>query len=280
MIKNTLFSTVFILLGVLLFAAGNYAQAPDPPYPSKMANDGARHCLNPEVYLGSGVDAEEDCGADIDEDDGIQFTSALYPNNFATLRVRASVRGYLNAWVDFNGDGDWDDANEQIFKDTVLQPGFNPLSFRIPGNVTRKKTYARFRFSTVGGLSYKGDAVDGEVEDYALYFGNASAMEMGFAQKAQELPDDYYLMQNFPNPFNPTTSIHFMLKEAGITQLQIFNIKGEKIRTLVDGHLSAGQHTAIWDGKDEQGVTQPSGIYLYQLRVNGFEQTRRMELVK
>jgi len=76
--------------------------------------------------------------------------------------------GSLNAWIDFNDDGDWADANEQIFKDDSLVPGSNTLTFNVPSNAATGYTYARFRFDTKGGLSFDGSADDGEVEDYAI----------------------------------------------------------------------------------------------------------------
>jgi hypothetical protein len=74
----------------------------------------------------------------------------------------------LNAWVDFNGDGDWLDAGEQVMFDRPLVGGSNGLSFQVPAGAALGSTFARFRFSTLGGLGVTGDAPDGEVEDYAV----------------------------------------------------------------------------------------------------------------
>ena len=73
----------------------------------------------------------------------------------------------MNAWIDFNSDGDWADTGEQIFTDVALLAGVNSLSFAVPATPP-DVTYARFRLSTVGGLSFDGPAPDGEVEDYAF----------------------------------------------------------------------------------------------------------------
>jgi hypothetical protein len=81
-------------------------------------------------------------------------------------------------------------------------------------------------------------------------------------------PCDYELAQNFPNPFNPQTTIRFGLPETGSVGLKIFNIRGEEIRTLVDGQtMPEGFHEAVWDGKDKMGETVPGGIYIYKLAV-------------
>jgi len=155
----------------------DWGDAPDPTYPTLAASNGANHLLLPGgPFLGAAVDAEPDGqptanadGDDLagsDDEDGVVFTSALERWKVATLTVTASIPGVLNAWLDFNQDGDWLDAGEQIFIDLALVPGPNPLAFPVPGGATLGSTYARFRFSTIPGLAPDGAAPDGEVEDY------------------------------------------------------------------------------------------------------------------
>jgi FlgD Ig-like domain len=88
------------------------------------------------------------------------------------------------------------------------------------------------------------------------------------------------LSQNYPNPFNPTTTIAFSLKERGRVSLVIYNVAGERVRTLVDENVVAGAHTKMWDGRDEVGQPVSSGVYFYRLVAAGFEQTRKMVLLK
>jgi hypothetical protein len=94
-------------------------------------------------------------------------------------------------------------------------------------------------------------------------------------------PDDYGLKQNFPNPFNPDTKINFALVETGPVHLTIYNLKGEKIRTVFEGYVEADMvQSAYWDGKDENGKTVATGVYLYRLRTNSTSYTKRMLLMK
>lgn len=94
-------------------------------------------------------------------------------------------------------------------------------------------------------------------------------------------PDDYGLKQNFPNPFNPDTMINFALVEDSPVQLIIYNIKGEKIKTIFEGSVPADiVQTVYWNGKDESGKDVATGVYLYRLRTNKTEYTRRMLLMK
>jgi hypothetical protein len=161
----------------------DWGDAPDFPYPTKAANNGARHRIMPGFMLGSSIDPEPDgqpepmaLGDDNDifyppvndDEDGVVFTSPLISAQIATVNITASVNGLLNAWIDFNINGFWGDPGEQIFFDIILNPGLNTLSFPVPATATAGISFARFRFSSMPGLTFTGMAPDGEVEDYAV----------------------------------------------------------------------------------------------------------------
>lgn len=88
------------------------------------------------------------------------------------------------------------------------------------------------------------------------------------------------LGQNFPNPFNPNTRIAFSTATTGNVSLEIFNAKGQKVRCLHKGTLSAGNHTLNWDGRDDSGVLVSSGVYLYRMKTSGSIQTKKMLMLK
>lgn len=90
----------------------------------------------------------------------------------------------------------------------------------------------------------------------------------------------FQLLQNYPNPFNPQTRISFFLGKKSQVQLNIFNLQGKRIRTLVQQGLPAGLHQVTWDGKDAFGKSAATGIYFYQLQANGFILTRKMIFAK
>jgi hypothetical protein len=156
-------------------ATMDFGDAPDT-YCTLRSSDGARHTVVSGVYMGRLIDAESDgqpnasaTGDDstgVDDEDGVVLTGTMSPGELVTVDVTASVRGYLNAWVDFDHDGTFSAAGDQIFKDTVLTAGVNHLTFTVPAGAIVGDTFARFRFSTRGLLSWKGAADDGEVEDY------------------------------------------------------------------------------------------------------------------
>jgi hypothetical protein len=97
---------------------------------------------------------------------------------------------------------------------------------------------------------------------------------------AENAPLDFSITQNYPNPFNPSTTISFTLPSSGPISLAVYDITGRKVRELVNGPLSAGEHSAVWDGRDEQGNPVSSGIYLSRLTQGEKTVSRRMTLIK
>jgi len=94
------------------------------------------------------------------------------------------------------------------------------------------------------------------------------------------LPQSFSLSQNYPNPFNPTTTIEFKIASASRVSVDIVNMLGQKVRTLVDQDLSAGSYATEWDGVDDFGRKVASGVYLYRMKSGDFAETRKMTLLK
>jgi hypothetical protein len=120
-----------------------------------------------------GVTDEVDSAAsDGDEmDDGVIFGSSFVANLTSEITVNASAPGFIDAWVDWNADGDWNDANEQILTRSEISTGANLFVVRAPDAIPLGSTYARFRLSSAGDLEPTGLAADGEVEDYEVMVG-------------------------------------------------------------------------------------------------------------
>ncbi len=95
-----------------------------------------------------------------------------------------------------------------------------------------------------------------------------------------ELPRDYSLKQNYPNPFNPITTISFGLPKATEVTIDVFNIKGQKVATLLNSLMEAGEHQIEWDGRIEGGHTGATGVYFYRLQSDDFTETKKMLLLK
>ena len=91
------------------------------------------------------------------------------------------------------------------------------------------------------------------------------------------------LMQNYPNPFsssNANTTIEFELKKPGRAEVAVYNIKGQKVKTLLDGELKFGKHTLIWNGKNEDGNQVANGIYFYKVEQNKETKVKKMILIR
>lgn len=122
--------------------------------------------------------------------------------------------------------------------------------------------------------------------DAALWSGEGILDARDVADTAVEevpaLPQSFVLGQNFPNPFNPETRIHYQLPTDGLVRLVIYAANGQVVRTLVDGFRRSGLHIARWDGLDDAGRAAASGTYLYRLEVPEKElrQVRSMSLVR
>ena len=181
----------------------DWGDAPDPTYPILDSSNGARHIITPtSPFMGAIVDAEADGQPNItatgddddgsDDEDGVIFTDPLIPGIGLipiSIDMTGSANGcLLNAWIDFNIDGDWDDSSDQIFTDTPLTAGgVNVLAFTVPATATVNTiTYARFRCSDEAGLAPTGLALNGEVEDYLVILGE---LDWG---DAPDTPDNTY----------------------------------------------------------------------------------------
>jgi len=215
----------------------DFGDAPDPTYQTLVANDGARHVISSLIFLGNGVDAEPDgqpepaaMGDDMNifypgipwppgDEDGVFFTSPLMPGSWATVDVWVSAAGYLNAWLDFNGNGSWMEGIDQIFTDVWLDPTINPnpqtLWFWVPFGAQPGPTFARFRFSTQRQLSYVGQAQDGEVEDYEVFIEENPAIK--WIQLPDTSPNGVDIKVNSPDlladdfeckSYGPITDVH------------------------------------------------------------------------
>jgi hypothetical protein len=110
--------------------------------------------------------------------------------------------------------------------------------------------------------------------------GREVELREGKRETAEQLPDSYMLDQNFPNPFNPTTTIRYALPEAGHVSLRVYNILGQTVKSLVSEAQTAGWHEIIWDGTGERGKTVASGIYFYEIKSGKFEKSKKMLLLK
>ncbi len=146
-------------------------------YGTLLVDNGARHELKSGLYMGlSDADGESDGlpyavnddSSNRDDEDGVGFVTPLEIGLDGLLQITVSGSGYLNAWIDWNGDGDFSDNSEKVFSAVPLVTGTHTLTYRVPADASPGTSWSRFRFSSSPDLVSVGGAPDGEVEDYPV----------------------------------------------------------------------------------------------------------------
>jgi len=137
---------------------------------------------------------------------------------------------------------------------------------------------ARYRFDSIQLTYTPGDPAFGSLifDDLRLVQDGAVAVDIENAQQ----PQVFNLAQNYPNPFNPTTTINFSLPDPGKVSLSVYDLSGRLVNTIIDSYLPAGNHQVTWNGKNQTGADQASGIYIYQITILNKTLSRQMVLMK
>jgi len=131
------------------------------------------------------------------------------------------------------------------------------------------------RVLTLTGMTYEGVPIEGKDCVRIIKKGRMEATMLSGTGANSPI-----LGKNYPNPFNPETDIFFSLPERTQVSLIIYNILGEKVKTLANGEMDAGTHSIHWNGRDEAGSSVASGVYFYRLKTAMFDQTMKMVLMK
>ena len=149
--------------------------------------------------------------------------------------------------------------------------------------------------TTVSGNTFEAPSVDAVLDTITYYWrvkpvaqGEFDAfyavtvpdVETGVAGDKEGLPTEFGLSQNYPNPFNPNTELQLALPMACHVKLDVYNIAGQRVRTLADAEYPAGEHFIVWNGDDARGNAVASGIYLYRVQAGEFTDSRKMVLLK
>jgi hypothetical protein len=135
----------------------------------------------------------------------------------------------------------------------------------------------QFCYTLSGTSSANGESIRKStihIRDFSL--GDIGQVKTGIAAQ----PLSFRLIGNYPNPFNLSTTIQYSLPSAGLTELVIYNITGQKVCELINGRMESGKHSVEWAGRDQRGKPVSSGVYISRLKMEGKVETRRMTLVK
>ena len=258
----------------------------DPTYPPP-----PRDFTEPVINLGPDADAYRDPADGRIKDaseEGVRFgtfTAHRSPLGLVfdadnTLAEPFQGDGFVLSWTEGDPDGDdvagpFNDPSEDLLHLDLAEVGDN-----YEAQVTR----------IVGGFS---NPIDAEIIDnriYVIEWGGGRGLweivlpqataETAVAEAIDVVPAEFALAQNFPNPFNASTTITFQLGLPSQVELAIYSISGQRVRTLISDSLPAGHHRLQWDGHNERGEPVASGAYLYQLSASDFVATRQLLLLK
>lgn len=224
--------------------------------------------------------------------DTIQFrvASGTFSNTISythTFTAEEQLAGYYiySLMTDLNGDNFTDFyILSYTGPSSAYRQGFKIFSI-VDGSTIfeRKDNNTWYSEPTISDLDNDG-VLDCAFYSYTFPYNGTYQYEVystGVTTEMKETtPRSFVLNQNFPNPFNPSTVIRFTLEKSQQVSVDIFNVEGRLIRTLVQENLSEGSHQVTWDGKDERGYNLPSGIYFYSLKGVSQHLTKKMVLLK
>jgi|GEM_PF-3937367 len=181
------------------------------------------------------------------------------------------------------------DSDDSCFCHTLGPDGFVDLVLHFPAQeiVSALGSYSNWetRALTLTGELFDGTPIEGEdciriqIPPKKRYWGGMFGKGEG-PQNAGYGPSTFELLGNYPNPFNATTTISYSLPQDAEVRLDIYNVAGQKVRTLIEENQSAGIHSLVWDGRNDSGQPVASGLYFYRLKAGEFLETRRMTLLK
>lgn len=129
-------------------------------------------------------------------------------------------------------------------------------------------------------LTHSGNIYVSDWDNGLFVFSFTDSTITGVPPEGGKVPSDFALHQNFPNPFNPETTIVFEIPQASFVEISIYNMLGQKIRTLISESLSEGTYPVKWDGKDNFQRVVPSGIYFYRMTAGNFSEVKRMVFMR
>ena len=239
-------------------------------------------------------------GVELNGDGNIDLIMYGYPNSNVKYMLNSSDGCFTNSVAqeistdyfyndeiytdDFDNDGDHEIVyiryNNNGGYEVVIgdfDQGTNVLSDLCTSDIAE---YAQL----LGIADFNGDGLK---DIAALYMLGSNNMCIVFNESEITAAGEYdlkfsetRLTGNYPNPFNPETKIEYSIAKAGNAELTIYNIKGQRVKTLINDHIEAGDHSIVWNGKDDKGTDVSSGVYFYRLKTADGVHNKKMLLLK
>ncbi|MDP6684457.1 MAG: carboxypeptidase regulatory-like domain-containing protein, partial [Candidatus Marinimicrobia bacterium] len=219
---------------------------------------------------------------------GFQYPAG---NGFSARQVALNVNPEIiktNKFMFMNGSVSFDHIDFFIGDKVSVQTQdgilIGEMEILEDGNLMTTAVYGDDNTTTAKDGAEEGESLVftyGEYESHPVSIEFTPNMELKKVDLFfQNLPEEFGLTQNFPNPFNPVTTIQYMVPDAADIQLVVYDLMGKTVRTLVNGSQTAGYKTVVWDSKDNNGIPVSAGMYIYELRSGSFSVIQKMVLLK
>jgi hypothetical protein len=214
----------------------------------------------------------------------------LYPTNYPEYAAFADTPEiYISVSPDFGNT--WSEPFTLNKNETPELAGMKPMwvypadQIKFVGTTPEGKEIGKLGIMFYDDISWGSYAITPSVGQNDGGYVRFMELEITFpistsADDQVVTPTFSMLKQNYPNPFNPETSISFNMPLQGSANLSIYNVKGQLVKTLLNGSIDAGDHRLVWTGVDNNGSSVASGLYYYKLNANGRTETRKMMLMK
>jgi len=261
-----------------------------------MLNNGDGTFQTPVNYESGGEYPLSVSSTDLDGDNDNDLAVANYDSNSITIFInngngsfQAAVSFDVGADLgilyssDFDNDNDNDIAVANVHSRTVsVLSNIGGGSFQAPVTYEVGSGPWGIFSCDFDGDDYDDLVVTNRYSDNVSILLNRTGgpLDVENHQDDYLLPDKHYLGQNYPNPFNPTTTIEYKIPARSHVTISVYNILGEKIKTIINDIMPTGTHIIAWDGRNDKGEMVATGIYFYQIKAGDFTKSRKMLLLK
>ena len=204
-----------------------------------------------------------------------------------TQEEKNANRNIQPIYYDFTGDGFPEFYIIRYYGTTNYRRGFRIFNL-VNSQTLIEFNDASFSFDYGGIMDVDSDGILELIvrrstypdNDYMLYISYNTGVSTGGIDPEQQMPKEFLLEQNFPNPFNSQTNIHYSLSEASSVELIIYDIMGSIVKRITNEFQLPGEYSALWDGKNEFGISVSSGTYFYELKTDGIQKAKKMIMLK
>jgi hypothetical protein len=213
--------------------------------------------------------------------DSVPFGTSYDDNSIVMYNGWQSLWGLLSLWYGTSWNGSLPDTinfSGATMSGWAISDTTKYLGFAL--QIDEEGTFC------IDSVNHNNDAYDWLFDDPSTSFNGPYCWTVQMVNDVSEitdrnmLPTEYALGQNYPNPFNMQTKFEFALPKHSSVKVDVFNILGQKIKTVVDGEFEAGYYQADWDGTNQEGLVVASGMYFYKITADNFSSTKKLMLLK